>query len=68
MTDNINLVLLWLKAFKNIWLPQNIPEDIHLLESITTKLLELEQLLKGKLKFLFIKKNQLIRTFCFNFQ
>jgi hypothetical protein len=54
MTDNINLVLLWLKAFKNIWLPQNIPEDIHLLESITTKLLELEQLLKGKLKFLFI--------------
>jgi hypothetical protein len=43
-----NKVLIWLKEFKRSWLPQNISNDNHLMELITNKLRELEQLLIRK--------------------
>ena len=48
MTNNTNQLLTWLKNFKNNWLLQNIPNDIHLLQTIKSKLSELEQLIIGK--------------------
>jgi hypothetical protein len=52
---NRNKVFLWLKDFKYTWLPHNILNDTHLIELISTKLHELEQLLNRK--YLFEKKN-----------
>jgi hypothetical protein len=48
MTTNTNLLLKWLKTFQTVWLPENLPNDNHLLESIQTKLNEFEQIIIGK--------------------
>jgi hypothetical protein len=48
MSNNTNVLLNWLKKFQTIWLPENIPTDSHLLESIQTKIHELEQIIIGK--------------------
>ena len=45
---NTNKVLVWLKDFKYTWLSENIFNDSHLIELISNKLHELEQLLIGK--------------------
>ncbi|CAF4738111.1 unnamed protein product [Rotaria sp. Silwood1] len=45
MKNNTNQLLIWLKAFKNTWLLENIPNDTHAVDLIKTKLLELEQLI-----------------------
>ena len=50
MKNNVNRPLIWLEEFKNSWLSQYIPNDIDLVESIKTKLLELEQIIIGKIK------------------
>jgi hypothetical protein len=60
MSNNTNPLLVWLKEFQTIWLPQNIPNDIHLLQSIQTRLHEFEQLIIGKLNISFIKKNLIL--------
>jgi hypothetical protein len=61
---NRNKVFLWLKNFKYTWLPQNILNDTHLIELISTKLHELEQLLNRK--YLFEQKKVL--NFIFFYQ
>jgi hypothetical protein len=48
MTTDGNSLLNWLKQFTTVWLPQVIPNDRQLVQSITTKLLEAEQLLIGR--------------------
>jgi len=48
MTNNTNILLNWLKTFETIWLPEHIPNDIQLVDSIRTKLHELEQIIIGK--------------------
>ncbi|UJR15474.1 hypothetical protein I4U23_002417 [Adineta vaga] len=45
MTSHVHQMLLWLKAFKTVWLLENIQEDIHLRELIIAKLSELENLI-----------------------
>jgi len=45
MTSQVNPLLNWLKTFQTEWLPENIPNNINLLESIQTKLQEFEQLI-----------------------
>lgn len=45
MTHNFNRLFNWLKTFQTVWLPENIPNDIPLLESIKTKLHEFEQII-----------------------
>ncbi|CAF4369707.1 unnamed protein product, partial [Rotaria sp. Silwood2] len=45
MKNNSSQLLIWLKAFKNSWLLENIPNDIHTVDLIKTKILELEQLI-----------------------
>ncbi|CAF3656265.1 unnamed protein product [Rotaria sordida] len=45
MKNNTNQLLIWLKEFKNIWLLENIPNDIHVVNLIKTKIVELEQLI-----------------------
>ena len=47
MNTDCNQALTWLQVFKSVWLPQNISTDNHLLESLTNKLDELEELLMG---------------------
>jgi len=42
---NKNKLLIWLKDFKYKWLPQNILNDTHLIELISNKLHEFEQLI-----------------------
>ena len=44
----LNSIVIWLKEFKNVWLPETIPHENPLLPVITTKLLELEQIIIGK--------------------
>jgi hypothetical protein len=63
MTNNTKQVLVWLKEFQNIWLPEKLANDVPLLESINNKLLELEHLVNGKNIFVFFlrKKNLLYR-------
>jgi hypothetical protein len=48
MTTNTNQLLNWLKTFQTVWLPENLPNDSHLLQSIKTKLHEFEQIITGK--------------------
>ena len=45
MTSQVNPLLNWLKTFQTEWLPENIPNNTNLLESIQTKLQEFEQLI-----------------------
>ncbi|CAF1297698.1 unnamed protein product [Adineta steineri] len=45
MTTNGYQIITWLKAFKTIWLPENIPGDVQLRNSVVTKILELEELI-----------------------
>ena len=63
MANNTNLLLNWLKAFQTEWLPENLPNDTHLLESIQTKLQEFEQLIIGKGS----RENQLNESYFFCF-
>jgi hypothetical protein len=48
MAMDTNKVLIWLQNFKYKWLLQNILNDPHLIELISNKLRELEQLLIRK--------------------
>lgn len=48
MTMNSHEILFWLEDFKSKWLPENLSNDTILIESITTKLRELDQLLTRK--------------------
>jgi hypothetical protein len=58
MTNNTDQVLIWLKEFQHNWLPENLSNDIHLLELIRTKFYELERLLiRNYSIFYFIKKS-----------
>ncbi len=55
MTMNITEVLNWLNDFKHSWLSQNLLNDTRLIQLITNKLHELEQLLIRKY-FVYKKK------------
>jgi len=67
MSNNTNLLLNWLKTFQTVWLPENLPNDNHLLQSIKTKLNEFEQIIIGKrisllpgkssFRFMFLENN-----------
>ena len=52
MSTNSNPVFTWLRRFRNVWLPQTLAHDIPSLQSVTAKLLELEQLVHGKSEIL----------------
>ncbi len=60
---NTNKVLIWLKNFKYTWLFQNILNDPQLIELISNKLHELEQLLIRNLFFPGKKNTQEIFFF-----
>jgi len=63
MAMNTNKVLIWLKNFKCTWLFQNILNDPQLIELISNKLHELEQLLIRNLFFPGKKNTQEIFFF-----
>lgn len=48
MASNTNRLLNWLKAFQTEWLPEHLPNDHDLLESMRIKLQEFEQIILGK--------------------
>lgn len=54
MTNQSDLLLNWLKIFQTDWLPENIPNDTELVDSIKTKLHEFEKIITGKKK-IFLK-------------
>lgn len=65
MAMNTNKVLIWLKNFKYTWLFQNILNDPQLIELISNKLHELEQLL---IRNLFFPGKKIPKKFPFFFQ
>jgi hypothetical protein len=60
---NITEVLNWLNDFKHSWLSQNLLNDTRLIQLITNKLHELEQLLIRKYFYIQKKKQQQILFF-----
>ena len=66
MTNTIDQTILWLKDFKSNWLPQHASTDVHLVELITAKLLELERLLLGNENTSIHPEREKIRNLSFS--